>query len=250
MLCESPPEKRATGGGNTVRKTFRFAAVGALAALTVTLTACGGNAAPSTSSAPASQPATQAPSSSAPMSSTPAASSDGVTTNADVFGPACNMLPQGDAPGSLNNMGPQPVASAASTNPLLTTLVTAVGKVPGLADTLNSQKAITVFAPYNGAFDAVKSSIGDSAFNGLLGNPTQLGALLSYHVVPQRYDAAGLVAAGKTTELAGGDLTIGGTADAPTVTDGQGNTANVLCGNIPTSNATVFVIDKVLMPKS
>jgi uncharacterized surface protein with fasciclin (FAS1) repeats len=30
----------------------------------------------------------------------------------------------------------------------------------------------------------------------------------------------------------------------------MGNTANVLCGNIPTSNATVFVIDKVLMPAS
>jgi uncharacterized surface protein with fasciclin (FAS1) repeats len=231
-----------------VRKTYRFATIGALAALTVTLTACGGTAAPA-ASAPASAPAASA-APAAPASSAPAASSNGVTTNADVFGPACNMLPQGDAPGSLDNMGPQPVASAASTNPLLTTLVTAVGKVPGLADTLNSQKGITVFAPYNGAFDAVKASIGDSAFNGLLGNPTQLGGLLSYHVVPQRYDAAGLVAAGKTTELAGGDLTIGGTADAPTVTDGMGNTAKVLCGNIPTSNATVFVIDKVLMPKS
>jgi uncharacterized surface protein with fasciclin (FAS1) repeats len=229
-----------------VRKTYRLASIGALAALTVTLTACGGTAAPA-SSAPASAPPAA---SAAPATSAPAAASDGVTTNADVFGPACNMLPQGDAPGSLDNMGPQPVASAASTNPLLTTLVTAVGKVPGLADTLNAQQGITVFAPYNGAFDAVKSSIGDSAFNGLLGNPTQLGGLLSYHVVPQRYDAAGLVKAGKTTELAGGNLTIGGTADAPTVTDGMGNTAKVLCGNIPTSNATVFVIDKVLMPKS
>jgi uncharacterized surface protein with fasciclin (FAS1) repeats len=52
----------------------------------------------------------------------------------------------------------------------------------------------------------------------------------------------------RLAERAGGDVTIGGTADAPTVTDGQGNTANVLCGNIPTSNATVFVIDKVLLP--
>jgi uncharacterized surface protein with fasciclin (FAS1) repeats len=229
-----------------VRKTYRLATIGALAALTVTLTACGSSATPASSAPASSAPAASA---AAPASSAPAASSTGVTTNADVFGPACNMLPQGDAPGSLNNMGPQPVATAASTNPLLTTLVTAVGKVPGLADTLNSQTGITVFAPYNGAFDAVKSSIGDSAFNGLLGNPTQLGGLLSYHVVPKRYDAAGLVAAGSTTELAGGDLKIGGTAAAPTVTDGMGNTANVLCGNIPTSNATVFVIDKVLMPK-
>ena len=61
-------------------------------------------------------------------------------------------------------------------------------------------------------------------------------------------DAAGLVEAGKVTELAGGDVTIGGTAEAPTVTSGNGTMANILCGHIPTSNATVFVIDKVLMP--
>ncbi|OLT21577.1 fasciclin [Pseudonocardia sp. CNS-139] len=211
-----------------------------MAALTVTLAACGGSQEPA-ASAPA-------PMSRAPMSSTPTAAGDGVTTNADVFGPACSQLPQGDAPGSLNNMGPQPVASAASTNPLLTTLVTAVGAVPGLADTLNGQQAITVFAPYNGAFDEVRNAVGEQAFNGLLGNPQQLGGLLSYHVVPERYDAAGLVEAGTVTELAGGNVTISGTADAPTVTDGQGNTATVLCGNIPTSNATVFVIDRVLMP--
>ncbi|RTL71057.1 MAG: fasciclin domain-containing protein [Pseudonocardiaceae bacterium] len=227
-----------------MKKPFRLAAAGAIAALTVTLAACGGG------SGSGSTTASSAPMSAPASASASAAASSGVTTNADVFGPACSQLPQGEAPGSLNSMGPQPVASAASTNPLLTTLVTAVGKVPGLADTLNSQKAITVFAPYNGAFDAVQTQLGSQAFNDLLANPTQLGGLLSYHVVPQRYDAKGLVAAGTTTELAGGTLKIGGTPEAPTVTDGKGNTANVLCGNIPTSNATVFVIDKVLMPAS
>jgi len=230
-----------------VRKNRRLAALGVMAALTVTLTACGGSqmAAPS---APAASPPSSA--AAAPMSMAPAAAADGVTTAADVFGPACGQLPKGDAPGGLNAMGPMPVANAASTNPLLTTLVTAVGQVPGLADTLNQQKGITVFAPYNGAFDAVKKQVGAPAFNALLKNEKALGGLLSYHVVPQRYDAAGLVAAGRTTELAGGEVTIGGTPEAPTVTDGMGNTAKVLCGNIPTSNATVFVIDKVLMPKS
>lgn len=222
----------------------RIAAAGAFAALTLSLAACGGMEQQAGGAEP-SAPATPMN----PMTSAPAAAaSDGVTTNEDVFGPACSQLPQGDEPGSLNNMGPQPVASAASTNPLLTTLVTAVGKVDGLADTLNSQKAITVFAPYNGAFDEVKSAMGDQAFNELLGDQKKLGGLLSYHVVPQRYDAEGLVEAGEITELAGGQVTIGGTAEAPTVTDGMGNTANVLCGNIPTDNATVFVIDKVLMP--
>jgi uncharacterized surface protein with fasciclin (FAS1) repeats len=229
-----------------VRKIQRLASVGAMAAVTVALAACG------TSASPGGTTATSAPAaaSAAPATSAAASASNGVTTNADVFGPACNMLPQGNAPGSLDAMGPQPVATAASTNPLLTTLVTAVKAVPGLPDTLNSTQGLTVFAPYNGAFDAVQKQIGASAFQGLLKNPTALGGLLSYHVIGTRYDAAGLVAAGTTTELAGGTVTIGGTPDAPTITDGQGNTAKVLCGNIPTSNATVFVIDRVLMPKS
>ena len=229
-----------------MRNIQRLAAVGAMAALTVALAACGSSQTASTStatSAPAAAATTEAAATSA------AAASDGVTTNADVFGPACSKLPQGNEPGSLNAMGPQPVASAASTNPLLSTLVTAV-KAANLVDTLNSQKAITVYAPYNDAFAAVKTKLGDAAFNALLADPTKLGAVLSYHVVPQRYDAAGLVAAGKTTELAGGDVTVGGTATAPTLTDGMGNTATVLCGNIPTSNATVFVIDKVLFAKA
>ena len=221
-----------------MRKIQRLAGIGVMAAATLALAACGGTA------APASSPAAGAPA--AAPTSTAAAADTGVTTNADVFGPACGQLPQGDAPGSLNAMGPQPVATAASTNPLLSTLVTAVKAVPGLPDTLNNTQGITVFAPYNGAFDAVPKQ----ALQGLLKDTNKLGGLLSYHVVGRRYDAKGLVAAGETTELAGGNLTIGGTADAPTITDGQGNTAKVLCGNIPTSNATVFVIDRVLMPKS
>ncbi|MEU9818906.1 fasciclin domain-containing protein [Pseudonocardia alni] len=224
-----------------MRASRTLATVGLLAALSLGLTACGGGS--DSSTPPAAAPA----SSSAPATT---AAADGVTTNADVFGPACSQLPQGDEPGSLNSMGPQPVATAASTNPLLTTLVTAVGKVPGLADTLNQQKGITVFAPANDAFTAVQEQLGEEKFNALLADTTQLQGLLSYHVTPERLDAAGLVEKKTLTELAGGDLTIGGTAEAPTVTDGQGNTANILCGNIPTANATVFVIDKVLMPKS
>ncbi|MFR9803938.1 fasciclin domain-containing protein [Pseudonocardia sp. RS010] len=230
-----------------MNKPFRLAAAGAVAALTVTLAACGASADSADPSPAAAAPMSQAPMSGSPMSG---ATGAGVTTEADVFGPACDQLPQGDAPGSLDAMGPQPVATAASTNPLLSTLVTAVGKVPGLADTVNQQEAITVFAPYNGAFDEVRTQLGDQAFTELLDNPTQLGDLLSYHIVPQRDDAQGLIDAGTTNQLAGGTVTIGGTAQAPTLTDGTGNTANVLCGNIPTSNATVFVIDKVLMPAS
>ena len=83
----------------------------------------------------------------------------GVTTAQDTFGPACGSLPQGNQPGSLNSMGPQPVATAASSNPLLTTLVQAVNAVPGLPDTLNGAPSLTVFAPSNEAFTAVQQQL-------------------------------------------------------------------------------------------
>ncbi len=219
-------------------KTQRLASVAAMAVLAVSMTACSGS---SSSSSNGNVPAAPAPNSSAA-----AAASDGVTTPADVFGAACSQLPQGTSPGGLEAMGPQKVATAASTNPLLTTLVTAV-KAAGLVDSLNSQTAISVFAPSNGAFDDLKKAVGDAKFTALLGSPGELTRVLAYHVIPTRMDRAGMVSAGSVTTLAGGTLQIKDAGPTITVTDGSGATANVLCGNIPTANATVFVIDKVLM---
>ncbi|NMH98009.1 fasciclin domain-containing protein [Pseudonocardia sp. K10HN5] len=220
-----------------MRKIQRLAAIGAMAALTVALGACSNSETASTGTAPTSAAAAAAPTSQA-------MAGNGATTNADVFGSACSQLPTGDAPGSLNNMGPQPVASAASTNPLLTTLVAAVGKVPGLADTLNAAPALTVYAPANSAFEKIPAA----TLQSVLDNETALKNLLSYHVSGTRYDKDGLLAAGTTTQLAGGTVKVSGSGDNITLTGGNGQSANVVCGNIPTKNATVFVIDSVLMP--
>ncbi|WP_370967517.1 fasciclin domain-containing protein [Amycolatopsis sp. cg9] len=217
---------------------LRVAGIGVAAVAALSLTACSSSDTASSGSSSSSM----APSSSmaAPSSSMAAGSGDGVTTNADVFGPACSQLPQGSAPGSLDSMGPQPVASAASTNPLLTKLVAAV-KATNLVDTLNSQPAITVFAPADPAFAA----LGDAKFAELAGKPAELAPILQYHVVGKRYDAKGLASAGSLDSLntAGGPLKIEGSGENMTV-----NGAKILCGNIPTKNATVFVIDKVLTP--
>jgi uncharacterized surface protein with fasciclin (FAS1) repeats len=138
-----------------------------------------------------------------------------------------------------------PVATAASNNPLLQTLVAAVGAVEGLGDTLNSQEALTVFAPYEGAF----AEIPTSTLNGLLeeaqkkADKSTLYTVLANHVLPANDDPAAVV--GEQTTLAGGTLTVEGDESGMTVSDGT-VTANVLCGNIPTANATVYVIDKVL----
>ncbi|OXM68068.1 fasciclin domain-containing protein [Amycolatopsis vastitatis] len=213
---------------------LRVAGIGVAAVAALSLTACSG----SDTASPGSSGSSMTPP--APTSSMASGAGNGVTTNADVFGPACSQLPQGSAPGSLDSMGPQPVASAASTNPLLTKLVAAV-KATNLVDTLNSQEAITVFAPADPAFAA----LGDAKFAELAGKPAELAPILQYHVVGKRYDAKGLAAAGSldTLNTAGGPVKIEGSGENMTV-----NGAKILCGNIPTKNATVFVIDKVLTP--
>ncbi|MEJ3652391.1 fasciclin domain-containing protein [Actinomycetes bacterium KLBMP 9759] len=219
----------------------RAAAVAVLASMAV-LGACSTSSAP-----PPAAPASAAPA--APTSAAPPAS-NGVTTPAAAFGPSCGAFPQGDAPGSLAVIERQPVAQATAGNPLLTTFMTAVGAVPALADTMNQQRGVTVFAPYNGAFDDARRTVGEPAFTTMLSDPSEVADLLADHVLGRRLDAKGLVAAGTVTTLGGEELTVGGTPESPTLTSGDGVEARVLCGDVPTLNATVFVIDKVLLPKT
>ena len=80
------------------------------------------------------------------------------------FGPACSALPA-DGAGSAAEMAKLPVASAASTNPLLSTLVAAV-TAAGLGDTLNTTQDITVFAPVNDAFAKIDKATLDAAAGG------------------------------------------------------------------------------------
>jgi uncharacterized surface protein with fasciclin (FAS1) repeats len=99
-------------------------------------------------------------------------------------------------------------------------------------------------------FAAVRKAVGEQKFNALLADKNALGGVLKGHVVAQREDRDMLARAGTVDTLAGSALQVKEEGDTLTVTDASGQTATVLCGNIPTSNATVFVIDKVLMGES
>lgn len=183
------------------------------------------------------------PSSTAPSGpSSAAVPGAGLTTAADTFGPACSLFPAGDEPGSLQAMSPQPVATAVSANPVLTILTQAVGAVPGLVDALNAAPALTVFAPSDAAFVTFQEEQGEQGYAALLADPQQIGNLLGYHVSATRYDRAGLVQAG-TVATMNGTVQVADAGDTITV-----NGASVVCGNVPTANATVFVIDTVLTP--
>ena len=228
-----------------MRKIQRLAAVGALAALTAVVGACSNSQGPATSGQPSSEPQ-QSSAQAAPNPGALAPTGNGVTQISDIFGPACSQVPT-DGPGSAQGMVNDPVATAASHNPLLTTLTKAV-TAANLVDTLNSAPALTVFAPSDSAFQALEAK-NPGILNQLTTAPdaatsnSQLAKILTYHVVGTRYDAAGLIQAGTLDTLEGAKITVGGTAAAPTI-----NGAPVLCGNIPTKNATVFIIGQVLSP--
>jgi len=219
----------------TNRRNRTVAAVSLVAALGITLSACGSDDPQPTAATPSSPSTSSAPSSAAPSPTDSAMSGmDGQ------FGTGCASVPK-TGKGSFEGMSADPVATAASNNPLLSTLVTAV-KAAGLVDTLNTAEDITVFAPTNDAFKAMDQATLGKALKDPKG---LLTTVLTYHVVPGKLAPADLAGSHKT--LQGGTVTVAGSGEAFTV---GGAKANVVCGNVKTANATVYIIDGVLMPKA
>jgi len=202
----------------------RIAAALAITAAAVTMSACG------------SSDSTSSPSNTVSTTTAEAAPTSDAAAPQQ-FGSACSAVPA-SGPGSFDGMSTAPVATAASNNPVLSTLVTAVKKA-NLVDTLNSAKDITVFAPYNGAFDKIPSA----TLNKVLADQAGLKKLLTYHVVGQRITPADL-ASGDFKTLEGDSIKTSGSGQDFKVN----GTASVICGNVQTANATVYIIDTVLMP--
>jgi uncharacterized surface protein with fasciclin (FAS1) repeats len=217
------------------------AATAVVSALTMTA-ACGGSDSSSDSSA--SDTASSAPS--APESSASAPESRmAVDPAADLVGPGCagyaKQVPDGS--GSVAGMAEDPVATAASNNPLLKTLVAAVsGKLNpkvNLVDTLNGGE-FTVFAPVDSAFAKLPKATVKT-----LGTPQgakTLQTVLTYHVISGQLAPDQIDGTHKTVE--GGSVKVTGSGDNIKV---NGKTS-VICGGVHTANATVYLIDDVLMP--
>ena len=154
------------------------------------------------------------------------------------------MVQSGQDEGTLEGMTDDPVGTAASNNPVLTTLTQAV-TAANLVDSLNGQQDITVLAPANPAFEAVPAD----ALQALLADSAQLTAVLTHHVIAGRLTPEQL--AGTHTTLNNDEVTIEGEAEMFTIA-GEGTVtsteATVICGNVQTANATVYIIDQVLAP--
>ena len=191
-------------------------------ALTVTAAACGGTA----SSPPAA-------SSHAPAS---AHASVPMHESSATIGTDCGMIPSAGM-GSMHAMAMDPVITAASHNPLITTLAAEVKKA-GLTGTLNSAAAITVFAPDNQAFK--KLTAHDMS---MMSGMAELAKILKYHVVSGRVTPAELASGMTLKTLEGGQLKTAKMGSTYEV-----NNAAITCGNLDTANATVYIINAVLMP--
>ncbi|MFJ9623496.1 fasciclin domain-containing protein [Streptomyces sp. NPDC101181] len=212
-------------------RLFRRAALAVSAAvvLPLTLTAC--------SSDDSSKDNDSAAGSTPSASASASASADDSMNMNEPFGAACSSVPKEGA-GSFDGMAQDPVATAASNNPELSTLVTAV-KQAGLVDTLNNAENITVFAPTNEAFAKVPKADLDA----LLADKAQLTKVLTYHVVGQKLTPQQLEK-GSFDTLEKSKVTTAGSGMEYTVNDAS----KVVCGNVPTANATVYIVDSVLMP--
>ncbi|MCT4351854.1 fasciclin domain-containing protein [Streptomyces sp. Je 1-79] len=214
---------------NSMRIRRTAIAVTAAAMLPFSLAACSDSGS-DTAAAP-----TEAAGDAGKSSATP---TDDAATADQPFGPACAGVPKEGA-GSFDGMAKDPVATAASNNPALSTLVAAV-KQAGLVDTLNNAENITVFAPTDDAFAKIPKADLDK----VLADKAMLTDILTYHVVGQKLTPEQLEN-GSFETLQKGMLTTTGSSEAYQVND----TASVVCGNVKTANANVYIIDTVLMPK-
>jgi uncharacterized surface protein with fasciclin (FAS1) repeats len=200
---------------------------------TVGLSACSSH--DTGASTPTSSPGAM---SAAPMMTTSAQAKPA----SDLVGSGCKSyeakVPTG--PGSINGMAQDPVAVAASNNPMLTTLTSALsGKLNpnvNLVDTLNKGQ-YTVFAPTDDAFAKLPQPTLDS----LKTDSAKLNSILTYHVVqdqisPNKID-------GMHPTLQGAAVNVMGSGN-----DIKVNDAGLVCGGVHTANATVYMIDTVLMP--
>ncbi|MFF8916442.1 fasciclin domain-containing protein [Streptomyces sp. NPDC015032] len=155
------------------------------------------------------------------------------------FGPGCSALPH-SGKGSVTGMSKERVATAAANNPKLTKLALA-WKDAGLTTKLNDAKHITVFAPTNAAFEKISKK----QLASLLKDKGQLKKVLTYHVVDKTITPSELPH-GSFKTLEGSKLKTSGSGTSFKVND----TAKIVCGDIKTANATVYLVDTVLKPPS
>lgn len=159
------------------------------------------------------------------------------TMAAGPTGSDCSMLPD-----DAEALAERPLQEAAAEIPELSTLVSAL-TLAGMDTSLDSGDGITLFAPVDAGFDALPAD----TLQSVMADPGQVESILQLHVADGRLDSTALAEAGTVTTRAGVDLEFD--AEALTVSTPEGSSATVVCADVETVNATVHLIDGVLLPQ-
>jgi uncharacterized surface protein with fasciclin (FAS1) repeats len=180
--------------------------------------------------------------SSAPATSAPATTGEVATTTsvaAGPSGPGCPPLPA-EGRGSFAALAEQPAGTALSALPRLSAMVAAIDAA-GLLGALDGPGPLTIFAPVNSAFDAIPPA----ELEAMLTDTDALNSVLLYHAVAERMSSADLAAAREVATLEEQPLSFTERRSGLSI---NGRQARVICADIETANATVHLIDAVLMP--
>lgn len=146
---------------------------------------------------------------------------------------------------------PAPTLVEAATKYNLTTLITAVTAVDGLAESLLSADQITVFAPTNEAFAAALSDFNAASLEELvvkIGGVENLEKVLGFHVVPAVAFSGDLGASNTFTTLSGQEIMVEVSGGTVTVIDQWGRTAQVVAADIEIANGVVHVLNGMMLP--
>ena len=228
------PDENTRRDCKEMRPMKKYAAAAAVATLLSVTAACGSDDTDTASSSDSS-------SSESPMEEN--SPEESMEEESTLVGAGCADYAEAvpDGAGSVEGMAQDPVAVAASNNPLLKTLTAAVsGELNpdvNLVDTLNGDE-FTVFAPVDDAF----AQLPKKTVNTLSKDADLLSTILTYHVVPGQIAPSDIE--GMQATVQGEEVEVTGSGDEIMVND-----ANVICGGVMTANATVYLVDSVLMPQ-
>ena len=135
-----------------------------------------------------------------------------------------------------------------------TTLVAAV-QAAGLADALQAEGPMTVFAPIDAAFEALPPGTVETLLQP--GNRAMLQRILTSHVVAGNLSGAEIMRrAGASRDgffhmqtLSGAPLSAQVVGQNLWIQDQSGNAGRVTIGDVTQSNGVIHVVDTVLLPR-
>jgi uncharacterized surface protein with fasciclin (FAS1) repeats len=154
------------------------------------------------------------------------------------FGTGCAQLLRTGGADTRRGLARLPVATAMARVPLLSELSRAI-RLAGLTSMLNSAPALTVFAPENAAFQ----ELGSSNLQALFATRSDLAPVVRFQIVAGLVRATELYRERVLTTIAGTKIYPARAAPSYFVNNGW-----ITCGNLRTANATLYIVNQVLIP--